>query len=194
MIQEWKPKAYYFSFFFELRCALARLSINQLDNNRKTNLLMYTPLWQTPLARHYYLAGASEYFLKLVGLWSTNNMPAATISVELIAFAASILLRATHYAARLPSPHVSLHFPRSKRFFPIRKVRKRLGNIGKMFYLIVDIIRYKNGMPTLQAPFLGPSWLKLPRWGCWVGAVVSSQVISATDFLIEIIKKSVSQF
>ena len=68
MIQEWKPKAYYFSFFFELRCALARLSINQLDNNRKTNLLMYTPLWQTPLARHYYLAGASEYFLKLVGL------------------------------------------------------------------------------------------------------------------------------
>ena len=50
LIQEWKPKAYYFSFFFELRCALARLSINQLDNNRKTNLLMYTPLWQTPLA------------------------------------------------------------------------------------------------------------------------------------------------
>ena len=65
-----------FFSFFELRCALALLSINQLDNNRKTNLLMYTPLWQTPRARHYYLAGLSEHSLKLVGLWSTDNMPA----------------------------------------------------------------------------------------------------------------------
>ena len=56
-----------FFSFFELRCALALLSINQLDNNRKTNLLMYTPLWQTPRARHYYLAGLSEHSLKLVG-------------------------------------------------------------------------------------------------------------------------------
>ena len=66
-----------------------------------------------------------------------------------------------------------------------------------MFYSVVYITTYKNGIPTLRAPFAGLSWLKLPRWGFWLGAVVGSQVISALTgllWLLSALRWAKSQF